>query len=121
MKEINDHFKNLFVYGTLLHGQNRNYVLENLEFEKATLLKHRKVFPPALGFPFIIYDEDSEVLGEVYYNLNAELITTLDLIEGEGSLYHRIVVEVRTDQGEIVQAYTYYPSDLLLNKYMPRG
>ena len=110
--------KNVFVYGTLQHGQSRNYVLENLEYEKATLPKHRKISPPSLGFPFLIFDEVSEVKGEVYYNIDSELLKTLDLIEGEGSLYHRIIVEVLTMKGEKVQAYTYYPSDLLVNKYL---
>lgn len=110
--------KNIFVYGTLQHGQSRNYVIENLEYEKATLPKHRKVSPPSLEFPFIIFDEDCEVKGEVYYNIDSELIETLDLIEGEGSLYHRITVEVLTIKGEKVQAYTYYPSDILVNKYL---
>jgi len=113
--------KNLFVYGTLQRGQSRHHVLENLEYEKATLPRHKKVSPPSLGFPFIVYDEDSKVKGEVYYNLSDELLNTLDLIEGEGSLYHRIIVEVQTNQGKNVQAYTYYPSDILINKYMLRG
>lgn len=110
--------KNVFVYGTLEHGQSRNYIIENLEYEKATLPKHRKISPPSLGFPFIIFDKDCEVKGEVYYNIDSELLKTLDLIEGEGSLYHRIIVEVLTIKGEKVQAYTYYPSDLLVNKYL---
>ncbi len=120
-KRLNDkdtESKNVFVYGTLQHGESRNNVLENLEYEKATLPKHRKVSPPTLGFPFIIFDEDCEVKGEVYYNIDSELLKTLDSIEGEGSLYHRIVVEVLTHMGEKVKAYTYYPSDILVNKYL---
>jgi gamma-glutamylcyclotransferase (GGCT)/AIG2-like uncharacterized protein YtfP len=120
-KRLNDkdvESKNVFVYGTLQHGESRNYVLENLEYEKATLPKHRKVSPPNLGFPFIIFDEDCEVKGEIYYNIDTELLKTLDLIEDEGSLYHRIVVEVLTINGEKVQAYTYYPSDIFVNKYL---
>jgi gamma-glutamylcyclotransferase (GGCT)/AIG2-like uncharacterized protein YtfP len=110
--------KNLFVYGTLQHGQSRHYVLENLSFEKAILPKHRRVSLPSLGFPFIIFDKNSEVKGEVYYNLDDELLKTLDLIEGEGTLYNRNIVEVVTQKGEIVQAYTYYPSDILVKKYI---
>lgn len=110
--------KNLFVYGTLQHGQSRHNVLEGLKYEKARLLKHKKVSPVSLGFPFIVIDEESSVQGEVYYGIDEDLLRTLDLIEGEGSLYHRIGVEVITENGEKVQAYTYYPSDILLNKYM---
>ena len=110
--------KNLFVYGTLQQGQSRHYILENLKFEKAILPKHRRVSPPSLGFPFIIFDESSEVKGEVYYNVNDELLKTLDLIEGVGTLYHRNIVEVITQKGEKIQAYIYYPSDILVKKYM---
>jgi gamma-glutamylcyclotransferase (GGCT)/AIG2-like uncharacterized protein YtfP len=110
--------KNLFVYGTLQHGQGRHYVLENLKFEKAILPKHRRISPPSLGFPFIIFDESSEVKGEVYFNLDDDLLKTLDVIEGEGTLYHRNIVEVITQKGEKIQAYTYYPSDVLVKKYM---
>jgi gamma-glutamylcyclotransferase (GGCT)/AIG2-like uncharacterized protein YtfP len=110
--------KNLFVYGTLQHGQSRHHVLEDLKYEKAILPKYKKISPPSLGFPFIIYDETSEVEGEIYYDIDLDLLRTLDLIEGEGSLYHRIVVEVITKDGGKVQAYTYYPSDILLSKYM---
>ena len=120
MKEKNKkvEHKNLFVYGTLEHGQSRHQILENLKFKKARLLRHRKVSPPSLGFPFIISDENSEVEGEVYFELNDDLFFSLDLIEGEGSLYHRIIVEVLTNDGEKIQAYTYYPSDNLLNKFI---
>lgn len=110
--------KNLFVYGTLQHGQSRHHVLEDLEYEKAILPKHKKISPPSLGFPFIIFNEASKVEGEVYYDIDRDLLKTLDLIEGEGSLYHRIIVEVLTENKGKVQAYTYYPSDILLNKYM---
>lgn len=109
--------KNLFVYGTLQHGQSRHYVLEDLKYEKATLPNHKKVSPPSLGFPFIVFDETYKVEGEVYYDIDEDLIKTLDLIEGEGSLYHRIIIEVLTEDGTKVQAYTYYPSDILIKKF----
>jgi gamma-glutamylcyclotransferase (GGCT)/AIG2-like uncharacterized protein YtfP len=110
--------KNLFVYGTLQHGQSRHNVLESLKFEKAILPKHRRISPPSLGFPFIIFDESSEVKGEVYFNIDDNLLKTLDLIEGEGTLYLRNIVEVITQKGEKVQAYTYYPSEKLVKKYI---
>jgi gamma-glutamylcyclotransferase (GGCT)/AIG2-like uncharacterized protein YtfP len=109
---------NIFVYGTLQHGQSRNEVLQHLKYEKAILLNHRKISPPNLGFPFIIYDKNSHVNGEVYYGLNADLFQSLDLIEGEGSLYNRILVEVITEKGEKLQVYTYYPSKKLIKNYI---
>jgi gamma-glutamylcyclotransferase (GGCT)/AIG2-like uncharacterized protein YtfP len=110
--------KNLFVYGTLQHGQSRHHVRENLKYDNATLPNHKKISPSSLGFPFIVFDEAYKVEGEIYYDIDEELIKTLDLIEGEGSLYHRIIVEVFTEDGSKVQAYTYYPSDILINKFI---
>lgn len=108
---------NLFVYGTLRQGESRNYILGDLPFDIALLLDHKKVSPPELGFPLIIKQQDSKVEGEVYYGLDEELIRKIDVMEGEGSLYHRIMVKVKTADGEMVDAYTYYPSDDLISSH----
>ncbi|MFO8020232.1 MAG: gamma-glutamylcyclotransferase family protein [Promethearchaeia archaeon] len=108
---------NLFVYGTLRKGESRNYILKDLPFDVGLLLDYKKVKPEELGFPFIVEDEGSKVEGEVYYGLDEELMTKIDIVEGEGNLYHRIAVKVKTREGELVDAYTYYPSDRLINKY----
>lgn len=108
---------NLFVYGTLQHGQSRNYVLKGLLYKKATLNNYKKVIPPNLGFPFIIRDELSNVEGEIYFKVDDSLLNQLDLIEGEGHLYHRIIVKVRLDNGKILHAFTYYPSKILIKNY----
>ena len=108
----------LFVYGTLQYGQSRHYILQHLKFEKAVLPKHRRVSPPSLGFPFIIRDEHSQVNGEIYYGVNDELFQSLDLIEGEGSLYHRILVKVISQNGEEIESFVYYPDKRLINSYL---
>jgi len=108
----------LFVYGTLQHGQSRNYVLQHLKFEKAILPKYRKVSPPSLGFPFIIRDETSHVNGEIYYGLDNKLFQALDLIEGKGSLYHRILVTVKSLKGQEIESFVYYPDKKLINSYL---
>jgi gamma-glutamylcyclotransferase (GGCT)/AIG2-like uncharacterized protein YtfP len=107
----------LFVYGTLQYGQSRNYILRGLEFEKATLFNYRKVIPPSLGFPFIIREKSSIVKGEIYYGLAPILINQIDIIEGEGELYHRIKVKVVLENGKEVVSYTYYPSEILIKKF----
>jgi len=107
----------LFVYGTLQHGQSRNYILRGLEFEKAILLNYRKVNPPSLGFPFIIREKDSNVDGEIYYKVPYPLISQIDIIEGEGELYNRIKVIVVLENGKKVDAFTYYPSEILIKKF----
>ncbi|MFX1277636.1 MAG: gamma-glutamylcyclotransferase [Promethearchaeota archaeon] len=108
----------LFVYGTLQHGQSRNYILKGLKYEKATLINYRKVEPPSLGFPFIIRDNNSRVKGEIYYEVPNFIIDQIDMIEGEGKLYHRVLVKVDLEDGSKVEAYTYCPSDMLIKNYI---
>ncbi len=108
----------VFVYGTLQSGQSRNYILSGLKFEKATLMNFRKKEPPDLGFPFIVRDNNSEVTGEIYYEVSNSLINQLDLIEGEGKLYHRVIVKVQLDSGKELKAFTYYPSEILIKNYI---
>ena len=108
----------LFVYGTLQSGQNRNFILKELQYEEATLFKYRKVKPPSLDFPLIIRDNSSNVKGEIYYGLNHKLISKIDMIEGEGELYKRIIVNVVLADGNKVEAFTYYPSEDLIQKYI---
>ena len=109
---------NLFVYGTLQHGQSRNYILKGIKYEKATLLNYRKVEPILLGFPFIIKDNKSNVKGEIYYDVGQSVINQIDMIEGEGKLYHRILVKVKLKKGREIEAYTYYPSKILIKNYI---
>jgi len=118
LKELKQEKSNkLFVYGTLQHGQSRNYILRGLKYEKATLINYRKVTSPSLGFPFIIRDDSSNVRGEVYYDVEQSLINQIDMIEGEGELYHRILVKVKLDNEKELEAFTYYPSEALIKNY----
>jgi gamma-glutamylcyclotransferase (GGCT)/AIG2-like uncharacterized protein YtfP len=117
-KNLNYQYVKIFVYGTLQHGQSRNYILRGLKYENAILFNYKKVEPPTLGFPFIIRDDASKVKGEVYYNVDQALINQLDMIEGEGTLYHRILVKVKLADGSETEAYTYYPSKTLLKNYI---
>ena len=109
---------NLFVYGTLRQGKSRNYVLKGLDYDVASLPDYKKISPKELGFPFIVKEKGAEVKGEVYYDLDTQLLGNIDAIEGEGNLYHRIEVKVITDKGEEVSAYTYYPSKRLRRAYI---
>ncbi|MFX1388836.1 MAG: gamma-glutamylcyclotransferase family protein [Promethearchaeota archaeon] len=108
----------IFVYGTLQHGQSRNYILRGLKYENAILFNYKKVEPPSLGFPFIISKNNSKVKGEIYYSVGKDLIDQLDMIEGEGKLYHRILVKVKLEDGSEKEACTYYPSKVLINNYI---
>jgi gamma-glutamylcyclotransferase (GGCT)/AIG2-like uncharacterized protein YtfP len=108
----------LFVYGTLQHNQSRGYILQGLKYQSAILLDYRKVRPSTLSFPFIIQEKNSTVQGEVYYDLDEYLWKKIDEIEGEGTLYRRILVKVKTQNGEEITAYTYYPSKQLIDSYL---
>lgn len=109
---------NLFVYGTLQHGQSRNYILKGLTFQKASLSGYRKISLSHLGFPIIIQDKKSKVKGEVYFGLDNSLFQEIDIMEGEGSLYHRLLVNVKTLEGESLLAYVYCPSQSLIDSHL---
>lgn len=113
--------KNLFVYGTLQHGESRNYLLKGLLFEEATIYGYRKIILEHLGFPIIIQDEKSNVNGEVYFDVHQSLLNMLDVVEGDGSLYHRIVVNVKTITKKNYLAYVYYPSKELINSNIKKN
>ncbi|MHA1228722.1 MAG: hypothetical protein ACTSPV_18505, partial [Candidatus Hodarchaeales archaeon] len=50
---------------------------------------------------------------------DAGTIGDLDFMEGEGSLYFRIVANVfLLDKKQYVKAYTYYPSDSLIKEFL---
>ena len=116
-KKLND-CDRLFVYGTLQSGQNRNHYLKGLSYEKALLIGYRKISPPSLGFPFIIREKTSEVTGEIYFGLKQYHWSLLDRIEGEGSLYYRILVEIVViPSNKKLMAFVYFPSRILIENY----
>lgn len=116
-RKIND-CDRLFVYGTLQSGQSRNHYLKGLSYEKAVLIGYRKISPPSLGFPFIIREKTSEVTGEIYFGLKQYHWSLLDRIEGEGSLYYRILVEiVVVPSNKKLMAFIYFPSKILIENY----
>ena len=108
----------LLVYGTLKHNESRGYILEGLKFQPAILPGYGIIRPLNLGFPFIVQEKNSTIQGEVYYDLDESLWKKVDFIEGEGTLYRRILVKVKTYNGEEITAYTYYPSKQLINSYL---
>ena len=73
---------NLFVYGTLRQGKSRNYLLKGLNYKKAILYDFRKLKNENFNFPIIIKENKSKVYGEIYFDIDEELIKQLDEIEG---------------------------------------
>lgn len=109
---------NVFVYGTLMTGQPRNYVVNHLEHISCVLKDHKRIWPEALGFPFILKSEGDIVEGELYIDVSKELWNQLDGIEGEGYLYHRIPIEVNDENNKKYMAFTYYPSENLSKRFI---
>jgi len=97
----------VFVYGTLKKGYGLHRVLEGSgSLGEGRLQDH---FIYCLGsFPGISPEGGAgPVFGEVY-EVTADVLETLDMVEGEGSLYHRRQVTVEVSGAECpVQAWTY--------------
>ena len=109
--------KNIFVYGTLRQGKSRNYILKGLKYKKAILYDFRKLKNENFKFPIIIKEHKSRVYGEIYFDIDEELMKQLDEIEGGRKLYYRILVEVLTIESEKIEAFVYYPNEDLIRNY----
>ena len=101
----------LFVYGTLAPGRQNHSVLEHIQgvWERASLkgnLLHEG-WGAELGCPGIVpTDEGEEVEGFVLSSKNLhEHWSMLDEYEGAG--YKRVLVLVKTENGESIEAYVY--------------
>jgi len=106
---------NLFVYGALRQGRRLNFLLKDVEFEKAILTGYKKLVSDDLGFNLIIKTPQSEVEGELYFDLTKTHFNKIDEREEEGIFYNRIIEEVETFDGKKYNAYVYYPTEKLLN------
>lgn len=92
----------VFVYGTLLRGQQRNDLLENEIFlgEVRTAPQFTLI---SLGpFPAIVRYKENQVLGELYEVSDATL-WLLDQVEGVPHLYRR--EEIELEDGSTAIAY----------------
>ena len=105
--------ENLFVYGTLMRGEQRHSTLEECcvgEGRSATA--HGKILD--LGnYPGMIAGDDGVIQGEVYHiDQVYPALQTLDSIEGfygydsDHSLFIRTIVQIRTENGS-EWAWTY--------------
>ena len=100
----------VFVYGTLMSGQRANHFLSG-----TTLIGKFRLADYAMynlgSYPGIRPLKGESVVGEVY-EIPEEILPQLDRYEGEGSLYHRIIVEV-SNEIESTNAYAYlYQEDV---------
>ena len=97
----------VFVYGTLKTGYgNYRAYLRGAKYAGQTTspAKYRMLYA---GFPVLIETEDDPrpAFGELFHVDDATL-RALDRLEGEGSMYHRKVIDV-LEHGQPVQAFVY--------------
>ena len=96
----------LFVYGTLLRGEERDGMVLSLPMTPATA-RGRLHLAPA-GYPALQLDPNGpEVRGELLTLEQPGLLTLLDLVEGvSDGLYTRSQITVQTEDG-LFEAWAY--------------
>lgn len=98
--------EHLFVYGTLLRGEERDGMVLSLPVAPATTRGRLHIAPA--GYPALELDPTAQpVSGEVLTLDNLGTLTLLDLVEGvTDGLYSRVLIPVETDDGpDIAWAY----------------
>ena len=105
----------LFVYGTLMRGEEREGFLANLTARPATI--RGQLWRAPAGYPaLLLVDGGAEITGEVVTLDNPAILTALDLIEGtKEGLYTRTVATIQTETGP-QQAWVYVMSPLQLRQ-----
>jgi gamma-glutamylcyclotransferase (GGCT)/AIG2-like uncharacterized protein YtfP len=96
----------LFVYGTLMRGEDREGLVNHLEVRPAHTLG--RLWRSPSGYPALEFNPNADtVTGEVLELENASVLMVLDLYEGVGQgLFSRIKIPIQTAQGtEMAWAY----------------
>jgi len=96
----------IFVYGTLLRGEERDGMVLSLPVTPA-ITRGRLYMVPA-GYPALQFDpQGPEIHGEVLTLDTPGILTLLDLVEGVADgLYSRHKIPVQTEEGTL-QAWAY--------------
>ncbi len=105
----------LFVYGTLMRGEEREALVAHLSVRPATI--RGQLWRAPAGYPALLLNTGGAVIsGEVLSLGDTQILSALDLIEGtrEG-LYSRIEATIQTDSGP-EQAWVYVMSPLQLRQ-----
>ena len=106
IKSVNEYFsnRNVFVYGTLMNGETNNHYLENSKFSGMATIEGYEMYSMG-GYPAII-DGDGIIIGELYQVPNID-IPSIDMLEGEGSLYIKRCETVTDSKGKSSFAFIY--------------
>lgn len=105
----------LFVYGTLLRGEEREGLVSQFEARAAITLG--KLWRVPAGYPALQFSmEGTPISGEVLTISGSPVLSVLDLYEGVGEgLYDRIRLPIQTDKGT-EQAWAYVMSPVQLRR-----
>jgi gamma-glutamylcyclotransferase (GGCT)/AIG2-like uncharacterized protein YtfP len=95
----------LFVYGTLITGNENHHYLSEETFLTNCELNNFTMYELG-GYPGIKPQHGSRVKGELYV-VKPDTILRLDFLEDEGLLYKRTSVQVVDSDGRIYRALTY--------------
>ena len=89
----------LFVYGTLMRGEEREGLLSHLDVRPATIIG--RLWRAPAGYPALeLVPNGRPIVGEVLTLDTPSILVALDLIEGVSQgLYHRIETTVQTIEG----------------------
>ena len=105
----------IFVYGTLMRGEEREGLVAHLSARPATI--RGQLWRAPAGYPALLLSgSGAKITGEVLSLDDTQLLSALDLIEGtrEG-LYDRIEATIQTESGS-EQAWVYVMSPLQLRQ-----
>lgn len=105
--------EHLFVYGTLLRGEERAGLVSQFEVRPAHTLG--ELWRAPAGYPALKFHPNGEpIAGELLSLDTPSVLVVLDLYEGVGEgLYSRIKIPVQTNSGtEMAWAYVMSPSQL---------
>ncbi|BDH61924.1 branched-chain alpha-keto acid dehydrogenase [Lysinibacillus sp. PLM2] len=115
----------VFVYGTLLKGEENAYYLNNATCIEEHCWIFARLFDTGYGYPAITLASNNRTYGELYEVSESDLplLDELeDYIEGApNNLYERVLQEIYTEKG-IISAFVYIANqDGLLKREIPEG
>lgn len=112
IKSVNEYFskRNVFVYGTLMKGEANHGYLQNSTCSGTALVMGYDMYNVG-AYPAIV-SGDNLIIGELY-NVPLEDMPSIDMLEGEGSLYTKKCETVSYDDGKSTFAFVYvYKGDV---------
>ena len=106
IKDINEYFskRRVFVYGTLMKGENNHNYLQNSTFLNSAIIYGYDMYDVGC-YPAIVRGEN-EIYGELY-SVSLKDLEMIDMLEGEGHLYTRRCERVTDSEGYVSFAFIY--------------